>query len=123
MNTAFAHVWQGLAYGQSYLLAELVGRVFLIKSTGTRLLDRLFDANEPWFDGGSDQMVALEEILLAEKACRVTLELEGSIDLNWLSLDSEGFQPAFRRLGSQYLYHQRQTLKRLLQRGGGKGFR
>ena len=34
------------------MLAELVDPVFLVKSTGARLLDRLFDAIEPWLDGG-----------------------------------------------------------------------
>ena len=52
VNIAFAHVWQGLGHEQGYLLAELVDPVFLVKSTGARLLDRLFDAIEPWLDGG-----------------------------------------------------------------------
>jgi hypothetical protein len=48
VNIAFAHVWQGLGHEQGYLLAELIDPVFLVKSTGARLLDRLFDAIEPW---------------------------------------------------------------------------
>ena len=68
VNIAFAHVWKRLGHEQGYLLAELVDPVFLVKSTGARLLDRLFDAIEPWLDGGSDPMVALEHILLAEEA-------------------------------------------------------
>jgi len=82
VNIAFALVWQGHGHEQGYFFAELVDPVFLFKSTGPRLLDRLFDAIEPWLDGGSDEMVALGESLLAEEACRVTVELEGSIDLN-----------------------------------------
>jgi hypothetical protein len=66
VNIAFAHVWQGLGHEQGYLLAELVDPVFLVKSTGARLLDRLFDAIEPWLDGGADPMVTLGNILLAE---------------------------------------------------------
>ena len=120
---AFAHVWQGLGHEQGYLLAELVDPVFLVKSTGARLLDRLFDAIEPWLDGGADPMVALEKILLAEEACSVTLEVEGSINLNWCRLSAEGFQPAFRRIGSQEPYYPRQTLKRLPRKGDAKGFR
>jgi hypothetical protein len=123
VNIAFAHVWQGLGHEQGYLLAELVDPVFLVKSTGARLLDRLFDAIEPWLDGGADPMVALGNILLAEEACSVTLEVEGSIDLNWRRLSSEGFQPAFRRIGSQEPYYPRQTLKRLPRKGDAKGFR
>jgi hypothetical protein len=68
-------------------------------------------------------MVALEYILLAEEACSVTLEVEGSIDLNWRRLSSEGFQPAFRRIGSQEPYRPRQILKRLPRKGDAKGFR
>jgi hypothetical protein len=82
VNIAFAHVWQGHGQEQGYLLAELVDPVFLVKSTGPRLPDQLLDAIERWLDGGSDQMVALGEILLAEEACRVTVELEGKINLN-----------------------------------------
>ena len=110
VNIAFAHVWQGHGHEQGYLLAELVDPVFLVKSTGPRLLDQLLDAIEPWLDGGSDQMVALGEILLAEEACRVTVELEGNMDLNWHRLSAEGFQPAFRRIGRQEAYYLRQTI-------------
>lgn len=123
VNIAFAHVWQELGQEQGYLLAELIDPVFLVKSTGARLLDRLFDAIEPWLDGGADPMVALGNILLAEEACSVTLEVEGSIDLNWRRLSAEGFQPAFRRISSQEPYHPRQTLKRLPRKGDAKGFR
>ena len=74
VNIAFAHVWQELGHEQGYLLAELIDPVFLVKSTGARLLDRLFDAIEPWLDGGADPMVALGNILLAEEACSVTCQ-------------------------------------------------
>jgi len=123
VNIAFAYVWQGLGHEQGYQLADLVDPVFLVKSTGPRLLDRLFAAIEPWLDSGSDQMVALGEILLAEKACSVTLELEGNIYLNWRRQSAEGITPAFRRIGSQEPYHLRQTLKHLPRREGAKGFR
>jgi hypothetical protein len=53
----------------------------------------------------------------------MTLEVEGSIDLNWRRLSAEGFQPAFRRISSQEPYHPRQTLKRLPRKGDAKGFR
>jgi hypothetical protein len=105
------------------LLAKLVDPVFLVKSNGPRLQDQLLDAIEPWLDGGSDQMVALGEILLAEEACRVKVELEGSMDLNWRRISVGGISPAFRSIGRQEAYYLRQTLKRLLQMGGGKGFR
>ena len=36
-------------------------------------------------------------ILLESMACSVTLDVEGGVDLNWPCLDSQGFQPAFRR--------------------------
>jgi hypothetical protein len=68
-------------------------------------------------------MVALGEILLAEEACSVRLELEGGIDLSWRRLSAEGFQTAFRRIGSQKPYYPRQTLKRLPRKGDAKGFR
>lgn len=123
VNIAFAYVWQGLGNEQGYQLADLVDPVFLVKSTGPRLLDRLFAAIEPWLDGGSDQMVALGEILLAEKASSVTLELEGNMDLNWRRQSAEGITPAFWRIGSQKPYHLRQTLKHLPRRDGAKGFR
>jgi hypothetical protein len=123
VNTAFAHVWQGLGHEQGYLLAEIVDPVFLVKSTGARLLDRLFGAIEPWLDGGAAPMAALGDILLAEEACSVTLELEGGLDLNWRRLSAEGFQPAFRRLGSHEPYDPRQLLKRQPRKGDAKGFR
>ncbi len=123
VNIAFAYVWQGLCNEQGYQLANLIDPIFLVKSTGPRLLDRLFAAIKPWLDGGSDQVVALGEILLAEKACSVRLELEGNMDLNWGRQSAEGITPAFRRISSQEPYHLRQTLKRLPRKRGAKGFR
>jgi hypothetical protein len=105
------------------LLAKLVDPVFLVKSNGPRLQDQLLDAIEPWLDGGSDQMVALGEILLAEEACRVKVELEGSIDLIWHRLSAEGITPAFRSVGRQDPCHLRQMLKLLPWKGGVKGLR
>jgi len=90
---------------------------------GARLVDRLFAAIEPWLDGGADPMLALGNILLAEEACSVTLEVEGGLDLNWRCLSAEGFRPAFRRIGSHEPYDPRQMNKRLPRKGDAKGFR
>ena len=123
VNIACAHLWQGLGNEQGYLLAEVVDPVVLIKSSGARLLDRLFAAIEPWLAGGADAMTALGDILLRVQACSVTLEVEGVVDLNWRRLSAEGFQPAFRRLGSHEPYDPRQLLKRQPRKGDAKGFR
>jgi len=123
VNIAFAHVWQGLGHEQGYLLAEVVDPVVLVKSTGARLLDRLFAAIEPWLTGGADPLAALGDILLTVQACSVTLEVEGDVALNWRRLSAEGFQPAFRRLGSHEPYDPHHLLKRQPRKGDAKGFR
>lgn len=123
VNIAFAHVWQGLGHEQGYVLAEVVDPVVLVKSTGSQLLNRLLAAIEPWLAGGADPMPALSTILLTVQACSVTLEVNGDVDLNWRRLSAEGFQPAFRRIGSHEPYDPRKLLKRQPRKGDAKGFR
>ena len=47
----------------------------------------------------------------------------GDVALNWRSLSAEGFQPAFRRLGSHEPYDPHHLLKRQPRKGDAKGFR
>ena len=86
-------------------------------------MDRLFAAIEPWLAGGADPLLALGGILQTVQACSLTLEVKGDVDLNWRRLSAEGFQPAFRRLGSHEPYDPRQLLKRQPRKGDAKGFR
>ena len=122
VKKAFFYVSHVLGDQKGYVLADVVDPAFMVRSTGGRLLDSLFDAIEPWLDGGAEPMAAMEKDLLDVEAYSVTLEVEGEAQLNWRQLTADGFQPAFSRIGDLGLSQPKKRLRRMPRRGDGKGF-
>jgi hypothetical protein len=122
VEKAFFYVCHQLGDQQGYVQADVIDPAVLLKSTGSTLLDRLFEPIECWLDGGAEPMPAMAADLLAVEAYSVTLELENGIALNWSRLSAGGFKPAYRRIGGTDATDQRRILKRLPRRGNAKGF-
>ncbi len=124
LNKAFFYVWHILGKQQGYLLADVIDPVFVVKSTGARLLDRLFDAIEPWLDGGEEEpMVAMANDLLPVEAYGITLQVDDdNADLKWQTLTPDGFKPAFQRIGQKGSSNPGKLFKLPPRRGEAKGF-
>lgn len=122
IEKAFFYVCHQLGDQQGYVLADVIDPAFVLKSSGARLLDRLFEPIEHWLDGGAEPMPAMAADLMAVEAYSVSLEIESGLDLNWKRLGAEGFKPAYRRIGEAGVPDPRQSLKRLSKRGNAKGF-
>jgi len=94
------------------VLDDVIDPAFVLKSSGARLLDRLFEPIEHWLDGGAKPMPAMAADLMAVEAYSVSLEIESGLDLNWKRLGAEGFKPAYRRIGEAGVPDLRQSLSR-----------
>ena len=122
VEKAFFYVCHQLGDQQGYVVADVIDPAVLLKSTGARLLDRLFEPMECWLDGGAEPMPAMAADLMTVETYSVTLEVESGIALKWSRLSTDGFKPAYRRIGGTGSADPRRILKRLRPRGDAKGF-
>ena len=122
VKKAFFYVSHVLGDQKGYVVADVVDPAFMVRSTGGRLIDSLFDAIEPWLDGGAEPMEAMEKDLIEVEAFSVTLEIAEEAQLNWRQLTADGFQPAFSRIGDLGPSQPKERLRHMPRRRDGKGF-